>query len=56
MSQALNSFTSNVCGASRRIKSFDLGLSFVIEAERLDWQSSLEKKAFRIVHQEGRVE
>lgn len=28
-------------------KSFELGLSFVMDAERSDWQSSLGNKAFQ---------
>ena len=41
---ALKSFGNTVCGASRTTKSFDLGLTFVIDLERSDWQSSLSRE------------
>lgn len=48
MFHALKSLARIVWGASRRTKSFEFGLSFVMDAERSDWQSSLEKRASQV--------
>ena len=48
MFHAFKSLARTVWGASRRTNSFDFGLSFVMDAERSDWQSSLEKRAFQV--------
>ena len=41
---ALRSFGSTLVAPSRATNSFDLELSFVMEADRSDWQSSLSNQ------------